>query len=128
MSSVLPWRSCGASWEGSTLAEKMSVVLSALREHVDEATLWGGDWNQALEGRDYVGSADGRKEILALLTGCTARCADGHSGSCGERASLHRPHRRSPSDWDVTGVQRLEAAVEGHRLSDHDAYVVEVKR
>ena len=22
MSSVLPWRSCGASWEGSTLAEK----------------------------------------------------------------------------------------------------------
>lgn len=36
MSSVLPWRSCGASWDGSTLAEKMSLTRGSLREHLDE--------------------------------------------------------------------------------------------
>ena len=53
--------------EGATLAEKMRVTLASLREHIDETTVWGGDWNQALEGRDYVGSLDGRKEILQLV-------------------------------------------------------------
>ena len=38
MSSVLPWRSCGAAWEGATLAEKMRVTLTSLRAHIDETT------------------------------------------------------------------------------------------
>jgi hypothetical protein len=52
MCSVLPWRLCGASWEGSAQAEKMSATLSLLREHIDEATIGGGDWNEALESRE----------------------------------------------------------------------------
>lgn len=52
MCSVLPWRSCGACWEGSAqAAEKMSATLSSLREHIAETTIWGGDWNQPLESR-----------------------------------------------------------------------------
>ena len=39
ISSVLPWRSCGVSLEGSTFAEKVSVTLSSLRRHLDSAGL-----------------------------------------------------------------------------------------
>jgi hypothetical protein len=35
-------------------------------------------------------------------------------------------HIAVPIAWDVTGVYRLQAAAEGRRLSDHDAYVVAV--
>ena len=125
MSSVLPWRSCGTSWEGSTLAEKMSGTLSSLREHIDEATVWGGDWNQALEGRDYVGSLTGRTEILELVH-------DSHlsvpTSALGSASKGHRSidHIAVPINWNVVGAHLLRAAIEGHRLSDHDAYVVTV--
>jgi hypothetical protein len=127
MSSVLPWRSCGASWEGSTLSEKMCVTLSSLREHIDEATVWGGDWNQAFEGRDYVGSTDGRQEILNLLN--TSQLSVPTS-ALGSATKGHRSidHIAVPIVWDVAGAHRLEAAIEGHRLSDHDAYVVTIDR
>src|SRR5687768_47751 len=52
VSSVLPWRSSGDAWEGDTLAAKQRLTLDALREHLDEVTIWRGDWNQALEGRE----------------------------------------------------------------------------
>lgn len=127
ISSVLPWRACGTSWDGATLAEKMSGTLSSLRKHIDKTTIWGGDWNQALEGRDYVGSTDGRKEILELVE------ASQLSVPTRTLASASRGHRSIdhiavPINWDVTGAHRLEAAVDGQRLSDHDAYVVSVDR
>ena len=127
MSSVLPWRSCGGSWAGSTLAEKMSVTLSKLREHIDEATIWGGDWNQALEGRDHVGSLGGRKEILALVNNSRLSVP---TSTLASASKGHRSidHIAVPVAWDVTGARRLPAAVEGRRLSDHDAYVVSVDR
>jgi hypothetical protein len=110
-----------------TLAEKISFTLSSLRGHVDAATIWGGDWNRALGGRDYVGSSGGRKEILKLVNDAQL------SVPTSTLASALRGHRSIdhiavPSTWDVTGAHRLEAAVDGQRLSDHDAYVVSVDR
>ena len=70
MCSVLPWRSWRASWEGSAQAEKMSATLSSYREHIDETTVGGGDWIEALEGRERpsvhcpVLAVD--REVLAL--------------------------------------------------------------
>ena len=127
MSSVLPWRSCGTAWKGSTLAEKMRVTLASLRAHVDGTTIWGGDWNQALEGRDYVGSLDGRKEILQFVYDSQLSVPTSALGSASEG---HRSidHIAVPITWDVAGAQRLEAAIGGHRLSDHDAYVVTIDR
>jgi hypothetical protein len=127
MSSVLPWRSCGALWEGSTLAEKMSVTLSSLRGHIDEMTVWGGDWNQALEGRDYVGSRAGREKILALVNDAGLSVP---TSALGSASKGHRSidHIAIPISWDVVVVQRVQAAVDGHRLSDHDAYVVSIDR
>ena len=127
MSSVLPWRSCGASWEGSTLAEKMSITLSSLRGHIDDMTVWGGDWNQALEGRDYVGSMVGREKILELVNDAGLSVPTGALGSA-SRGHRSVDHIAIPISWDVVGVQRLQAAVAGHRLSDHDAYVVSIDR
>ena len=127
MSSVLPWRSCGASWEGQTLGEKMSRTLSALEAHIGATTVWGGDWNQALEGRDYVGSSVGRTEILRIVANShlSVPTATLSSASKGQRSI---DHIAVPISWDVNGAHRLEAAVSGRRLSDHDAYVVVINR
>jgi endonuclease/exonuclease/phosphatase family metal-dependent hydrolase len=101
----------------------MRLTLAALREHIDEATIWGGDWNQAFEGRDYVGTLAGRKEILELieLMGLSVPTKTLTSAVPGHRSI---DHIAFPKAWDVSGVHRLAAAVEGSRLSDHDAYVV----
>ena len=127
MSSVLPWGSCGASWEGSTLAEKMSFTLSSLPEHIEETTIWGGDWNQALEGRDYVGSSGGRKELLKLMTDARLSVP---TSTLASAVKGHRSidHIAVPINWNVNRAYRLEAAAAGKRLSDHDAYVISVER
>jgi hypothetical protein len=105
--------------------QKMRVTLTSLREHIDETTIWGGDWNQALEGRDYVGSLDGRKEILRLVNDSQFSVP---TSALGSASTGHRSidHIAVPMAWDVVGAHRLEAAVEGGRISDHDAYVVTI--
>ncbi len=126
MSSVLPWRACGPSWPGLTLAEKMKKTLDALRAQITETTVWGGDWNQAFEGSDFVGTRDGREQILDLIH------ANGLSlptRSLGGATPRHRSidHIAVPIGWDVQGVHRISAAENGRRLSDHDAYVVSIE-
>jgi hypothetical protein len=127
MSSVLPWRSCGPSWPGSTLAEKQRATLDVLRLHLDETTIWGGDWNQALEGSDYVGTRDGRDQIVELIE--TARLSvptrSLRSASPGHRSI---DHIAVPMEWDVDGAYRVPAQVDGYPLSDHEAYVISVDR
>lgn len=127
MTSVLPWRSCGSSWAGSTLAEKLATTLDALRVHIDETTIWGGDWNQALEGSEYVGSLDGRNQILELIDAAGLSVP---TRSLGSASPGHRSidHIAVPGGWDVQGAYRVQAEVDGHRLSDHDAYVISVDR
>ncbi|MGZ4586647.1 MAG: hypothetical protein ACXVX9_02455 [Mycobacteriaceae bacterium] len=125
MSSVLPWRSSGPSWAGATLADKLRWALDELRGHIDELTIWGGDWNQALEGREFVGSSDGRDQILDLIhnAGLSVPTRSLGSASLGHRSI---DHIAVPVGWDVDGAYRISAVVNGHRLSDHDAYVISV--
>lgn len=125
LSSVLPWRSCGATWQGASLTEKMTLTLAQLREHIDGMSIWGGDWNLGLEGSELVGSSAARAEILALLedAGLSVPTRSLGSVSKGQRSI---DHVAVPIAWDVTGAHRVEAAVRGRRLSDHDAYVVSV--
>ena len=105
----------------------MSVTLSSLPGHIDDLTVWGGDWNQALEGRDYVGSMVGREKILELVNDAGLSVPTGALGSA-SRGHRSVDHIAIPISWDVVGVQRRQAAVAGHRLSDHDAYVVSIDR
>lgn len=125
MSSVLPWRSCGPSWTGSTLGEKVKATLDELEKHVDETTIWGGDWNQALEGRESVGSSEGRDRLLELTRAAGLSVPTRSLGSAlsGQRSI---DHIAVPMGWDVSGAHRVRAVASGRRLSDHDAYVISV--
>lgn len=127
MSSVLPWGSCGPSWPGSRLAEKQRSTLETLRAHIDETTIWGGDWNQALEGSEYVGSLDGRDQILELIHAARLSVP---TRSLASASPGHRSidHIAIPMSWDVDGAYRVPAEMDGYRLSDHDAYVISVDR
>lgn len=122
-SSILPWKGAGsgAPWTGATTASKtMDVVdrIVAVQPHV-----WGGDWNHALSGREYAGSAQGRAEIL--------RAVDVLDLQVPTENQPHRidgllsiDHVAVPRSWSVR-AERFSADVDGYRISDHDAYVVE---
>ena len=68
-------------------------------------TIWGGDWNQALEGRDYVGSSAGRKGILELVNDSRLSVPTTTLGSA-SRGHRAIDHIAIPISWDVTAVQR----------------------
>ncbi len=99
--------------------------LDALGDHIDAATVWGGDWNQALEGPEYVGTMDGREQILAFahaarLSVPTRTLAHAKKG--------HRAidHLAVPLAEDIDQAIRVPATASGRRLSDHDAYIVDL--
>ncbi|MEP7092361.1 MAG: hypothetical protein ABI776_19830 [Nocardioidaceae bacterium] len=125
MSSVLPWRSCGPAWQGGTLADKLRVTLTVLRPFVDQETVWGGDWNQALEGPEHVGSLEGRQQVLELIGESKLSVP---TSSLASAATGHRAvdHIAVPLTWDVDAACRVAASAGPRRLSDHDAYMVSV--
>lgn len=125
VSSVLPWRSCGPSWAGDTLAEKLATTLKELQPTLEGTTIWGGDWNQALEGPEYVGSLEGRVQILgaAGALGLSIPTRSLSSASPGHRSI---DHIAVPLAWEVQQARRVSASNASRRLSDHDAYVVSV--
>lgn len=123
--SVLPWRSCGTRepWVGGSTAEKTSAAVACVE--TSKPVIWGGDWNHALSGREWAGSVAGRRFVLDAL----------------ERLELQVPtallphqiegllsidHIAVPTTWVVEDAQRHRAFVGDTRISDHDAYVVEV--
>ena len=130
VSSVLPWRSCGARdpWVGSSHAEKTfhAVDDSLLRLRSADDLVWGGDWNHALTGSEGAGSRGGRDAILRAVeelglvvpTMGLPHVRDG---------VLSIDHVAVPAGTAATAT-RVVAAYGGRRLSDHDAYVVETSR
>ncbi len=85
--------------------------------------MWGGDWNQALEGPEYVGTFDGRKQVQELIHASKLSVPTSvlASASKGHRAI---DHIAVPLDWDIDAAYRVVARAGTRRLSDHDAYVV----
>lgn len=91
-----------------------------------EDLIWGGDWNHALEGREYAGSKGGRGVVLDAVA----------------RLRLHVPtadlphrlegllsidHIATPVGSSWRSATRHGPTVDGRSLSDHDAYVVDVE-
>jgi endonuclease/exonuclease/phosphatase family metal-dependent hydrolase len=123
-SSILPWRSCGTGhpWTGSTTAEKTEVAVASIASQ--EPTVWGGDWNHAMSGREWSGSVRGRRSILEAVDRLglhvpTAECPHQIDGL------LSIDHIAVPASWRVRRVEHHPAFFDGVRISDHDAYVVE---
>ena len=134
-SCVLPWRAAPSQgWpavDGNDLASVTRAAIGRLRRGLTPGPgsgdlVWGGDWNQALEGRDPVGTAAGR----AALTESIARLGlqvltAGLAHECDRMSSID--HIAFPMGWRVGSAVRRVAEADGIRLSDHDAYVVEAQ-
>jgi hypothetical protein len=135
---VLPWggavRATGLADPGESFASMFSRVLDEQDADLEYLTtvypdllrLRVGDLNQTLEGPKLgVGSTRGRQQLEGALTrlGPAAR-------------NRHQPHGPpglatinltcGPANMTVTSSERIDPTVDGHRLSDHAAYVVEV--
>lgn len=126
VSSVLPWRSCGSGppWAGARHADKTANAVAPIAQ-LRPPVIWGGDWNHALEGPDHVGSKDGRERIFEVLDalGLQVPTAD-LAAYRGERSI---DHIAVPKEWVLLSADRVTAEIDGKRLSDHDAYVVDVE-
>lgn len=128
VSSILPWRSCRGvePWVGDRHVDKTEHTVDALVTELRsiKSLVWGGDWNHALTGGEYAGSIGGRRAVLAALETLGL-----------EATTTELPHRidglRTIDHVAVpVGIgaeaSRIDATHEGKRLSDHDAYVVDV--
>ena len=130
-SSVLPWRGAGGYWPTAaetSYAERFSATLAthceAIAKHTapEEHVIWGGDFNQALVGRETVGSVQGRKDLqnafnILGLQATTADCPARQPKSC----SID--HIAVPSHWHHESTAKEVQTAEGTHLSDHPAYV-----
>ncbi len=107
---------------GATTAEKTGATVAAVE--TSAPSIWGGDWNHALSGREWTGAVAGRRLLLAAV----------------ERLELHVPtassphqiedllsidHIAVPKAWSVSTTRRHRAFAGEHRISDHDAYLVD---
>jgi hypothetical protein len=125
VSSVLPWRSCGSGfpWVGERHADKTAHAVAPIAR-LREPVVWGGDWNHALEGTDHVGSKEGRERIFEVLDALGLQVPTAELGA--HRGERSIDHVAVPKDWVVVGAERIAADGDGRRLSDHDAYVVQI--
>ena len=123
-SAVLPWRTCGsrAPWVGATTAERTSAAVAEVE--ISAPSVWGGDWNHALFGREWSGSLAGRQSLLAAVDRLELQVP---TASLPHQigALLSIDHIAVPESWVVSAAQRHRAFVGQTRISDHDAYVVE---
>lgn len=126
-SSVLPWPSCGrhGPWAGDRHDDRIRAVLEGLRARRPAGDLiWGGDWNHSLDGR-VLGSRVGRASLVELV--------DAFGLQVPTAALPHQisgvysiDHVAVPATWHIRSAERVHAEADGRRLSDHDAYVIEV--
>lgn len=128
ISSVLPWNSSGASWRwpGKGTAERTGFALQELTKSLAKDTVWGGDWNNALEG-PYTGSSKGARALIL-------REARHHDLQVPTKVLPHRlaglrsiDHIPVPGSWTAESLRRVPGLVDDSPLSDHDIYVVDVE-
>lgn len=118
LSSVLPWRGMGGSQ-----AERMLDWLRRLDEAWPSGeVVWGGDWNQELYKRCWVGCREGQEAIKALLERRGLQCPTTELQMRNGGRGIN--HIAVPASWHVTHA----ALVDCGRLSDHEAVVVDVER
>jgi hypothetical protein len=125
-SSILPRRSCGSRepWVGTNTAERTINAVDAIAAAAP--TVWGGDWNHALEGREYAGSKAGRDRLLKSLAELGLSAATAHAPHQIE-GLVSIDHIAVPTGWSAR-VEHHSALLAEGRLSDHDAYVIEADR
>ena len=116
----------GRASPGSGRTPPSGPSTRSTRSRQPRPTVWGGDWNHALEGREYAGSKAGREHLLKSLAelGLSAATTDAPHQIEG---LLSIDHIAIPTGWSAR-VEHHSALLAEGRLSDHDAYVVEADR
>lgn len=119
--SVLPargWRPAEIYGPGG-IGEMTAPIWSAVERA--RPGVWGGDFNQALVGREWVGTNSGRRHLLevAAALGLQVPTAELPSATSGAGSV---DHIAVPATWNVVSADRVPVP---RRLSDHSAYVVE---
>ncbi len=120
--SVLPWRD-SQRWmptPGANQGECTSSLVSEIDQNWQPQTVWGGDWNHELTGHLHAGSTAGRAAILDMVVRRKLQVPT--IGLASQQGGASIDHIAVPNGWSVLKAERHPAA----RLSDHDAYVVEV--
>jgi hypothetical protein len=128
MASVLPWRSAQETdgFAGDSQGERTRGAVEAIALWWSSGTVvWGGDWNHELSGPISAGSKIGQEAILGLVRERGLQVPTSVLGS--EHGSASVNHIAVPDSWKVMSVERHVASSGGKRLSDHDAYVVQVE-
>lgn len=129
-SSVLPWRGCAARdfWSGEKLIDKTRATASALDSALPSTELvWGGDWNHALHGPEHAGTVAGRKVIRDLVDRRGLVVPTEHlTHRIADHCSID--HIAVPREWPVIEAHRVVASDERGWLSDHDAYMITMRR
>ncbi len=123
-SSILPWQGCGTGdpWVGDTGVERTRAAVAAVESCVP--SVWGGDWNHALSGKEWAGSVGGRRWLLEAVERLGLVVPTASSPHHIEDL-LSIDHIAVPTTWFVDATHRLRAVAGETRISDHDAYVVE---
>ncbi|RYC10494.1 endonuclease/exonuclease/phosphatase family protein [Nocardioides zhouii] len=127
VSSILPWKGCGSAkpWVGERHVDKTENAVAELVENLRsvESLVWGGDWNNALTGREYAGSIGGRRAILSAVDELRLEVpTTGLPHAIPELLTID--HIAVPRAQEASAA-RFVAEHDGNRLSDHDVYVVE---
>lgn len=124
--SVLPWRSCGsrAPWTGANTADRTAQAVEAIGSAAP--MVWGGDWNHALLGPEWSGSKQGRRSILQAIDQSRLKVGTAELPHQIE-GLLSIDHIAIPATWTLRGAERHRAFVDGARISDYDAYVLDVE-
>lgn len=92
---------------------------------VDEAVIWGGDFKQALTGRDFVGTGNGREALDNAFDRLDLQVPTWHMPALIE-AHPAIDHLAIPKSWTMLApVTVSRPQQEGRFLSDHALYIVE---
>ena len=128
ISSVLPWNSSAASWPwpGKGAVERTRNALEELAGALSTNTVWGGDWNNALEG-PYTGASKGARLLLH-------KEVQRHELQVPTKVLPHRllglrsiDQIAVPGSWTVETVRRVQGLFDDSPLSDHDMYIIDAQ-
>ena len=105
------------NWDRTALLQTAVERLAGGLAGGSEELVWGGDWSHPMNGAHGDAAAADRRMLEATVAGLGLQVA---SASGVEHVAV-------PAGWTITSGARLDASDGDGRMSEHDAYVVEVE-
>lgn len=135
-SAVAPWRGASPMWRSIlgrdlSYAEIFAYLLEYFVSRISEerrpgeAVILGGDFNQGLFGRDYVGTTRGRQALMQVFAAFDLDVPTMHLPALIETHPAI-DHIAIPTTWSrPTGARVHRPVHNGRHLSDHALYITD---